>query len=165
MTTRGLDQAVRALLMDRHLVSRFRRSPDLAMSPYGLTALELEAVKKGDVDELIGLGLDPELVWPRPASTFPIQSWLLQNAKRLAPAALLAAVAVFSLTGCGGPSVARRGAARRSARARARSIGRQTAATRARSVAARAVRSTVARTGARVARNMRSSALARAHVT
>src|SRR4051794_6822749 len=91
MTNERLNAAVEGLLSDRRLLRRFRRNPERALARYELTAEEVVAVRRGDAAELLRLGLDPRYVWPR-AHAFTGWSWLLQNAKRLSPAVVLAAV-------------------------------------------------------------------------
>lgn len=90
MTNDPLNRAVEELFTSRRLLRRFRRDPERALSRFELSHREVEAVKRGDVEELLGLGLNPALVWPQPASRLPVQSWLLRSAKRLVPAAVIA---------------------------------------------------------------------------
>jgi hypothetical protein len=90
MARESLNDAVERLLGDGDFLRRFRRNPERALRRYELTETEIEAVKRGDAHELLALGLDPAYVWPKaPASV--LAPWLCLNAKRLAPAAFLAA--------------------------------------------------------------------------
>ena len=92
MTNDHLNRAVQGLFTNEGLLRRFRRNPEQALSRFGLSQQEVEAVKRGDAEELVGFGLDPSFVWPgSAASTLPVQSWAMRNAKRLVPVALIAA--------------------------------------------------------------------------
>jgi Aromatic-ring-opening dioxygenase LigAB, LigA subunit len=103
-----LNRAVERLLLDKRFLRRFRRDPEAALTPFALTAEEIEAVKEGDASRLIGLGLDPRYVWPKVRSPL-LPMWVLARAKKLTPALVLAALALPA-----SPALARR---RRSERA------------------------------------------------
>jgi hypothetical protein len=90
MARETLNHAVERLLTDGAFMRRFRRNPERALRRYELTETEIEAIKCGDARELLALGLDPAYVWPK-AQTATLEPWLFQNARRLAPAAFLAA--------------------------------------------------------------------------
>src|SRR5436190_20476590 len=94
MHNERLNEAVAQLLSDSRLLRRFRRDPARAMSRFGLSDVELAAVKRGDAEELVELGLSPALVWPQRPNTSALQLWVLRNAKRLAPATVMAATAL-----------------------------------------------------------------------
>jgi hypothetical protein len=98
MTNEPLNEAVERLLVDRRFLRRFRRNPGRALRPYALSEREVEAVKDGRPKELLRLGLDPGLISPTPAANpAVVQRWLLDNARRLVPAAFLAvATLVFA---------------------------------------------------------------------
>ena len=85
-----LNRVVERLLLDRRFLRRFRRNPEKALAPFGLTHEETEAVKGGSAVELLRLGLDPAYVWPKGDVGF-LQSWIVRHAKRLTPAVVLAA--------------------------------------------------------------------------
>jgi hypothetical protein len=90
MARESLNDAVERLLTDGAFLRRFRRDPERTLRRYDLTETEIEAVKRGDARELLALGLDPAYVWPK-VQTAALEPWLFQNARRLAPAAFLAA--------------------------------------------------------------------------
>ena len=94
MTNERLDAAVQRLFTDRRFLGRFRTDPTKALAGFDLSQAEIEAIKRGDAQELVGLGLDPAIAWPQPANAGALQTWLLRNAARLAPAAVLAALAL-----------------------------------------------------------------------
>jgi hypothetical protein len=85
-----LNRVVEQLLLDRRFLRRFRRNPERALAPYGLTFEEAEAVKRGNLHELLGLGLDPAYAWPKDDAGF-LQSLIVRHAKRLSPVLVLAA--------------------------------------------------------------------------
>jgi hypothetical protein len=86
-----LNRAVERLLLDKRFLRRFRRSPEAALRPFGLTGEEIEAVKDGDAERLIALGLDPSYVWPK-ARPPAVPLWAFARAKKLTPAFVLAAL-------------------------------------------------------------------------
>ena len=94
MVNSRLDGAVERLLTDRRFLGRFRSDPERALARYELSTEEVEAIKRGDAEELVGLGLNPAIAWPQPANPGAMQSWLMRNVGRLAPAAFLAALAL-----------------------------------------------------------------------
>ncbi len=85
-----LNVVVERLLLDDRFLRRFRRNPDRALEAFDLTGEEADAVKRGNAEQLIGLGLDPSYVWPQERDGF-LHAWLVRHAKRLTPAVLLAA--------------------------------------------------------------------------
>lgn len=86
-----LNGAVEALLVNRRFLRRFQRDPENALRRFDLSREEVRAVKSGDERELLRLGLDPGYIWPKTGTALTLQSWTVRNAKRVAPAALLAA--------------------------------------------------------------------------
>jgi hypothetical protein len=90
MARESMNDAVGRLLTDGAFLRRFRRNPERALRRYDLTETEIEAIKRGDARELLALGLDPAYVWPK-AQAAALEPWLYLNARRLAPAAFLAA--------------------------------------------------------------------------
>jgi hypothetical protein len=109
MTNQALDTAVERLLCDRRFLKRFRRRPERALRPYGLSCEEVAAVKRGDSRELMALGLDPELASPSGRlDRTPMAAWLLRNASRLAPASVLAATALVFAPAASAPAGGRR---------------------------------------------------------
>jgi len=106
-------RVVDQLLLDRRFLRRFRRNPERALEPFGLTQEEVEAVKRGHAPELLRLGLDPAYVWPKDGSGF-LQTWIVRHAKRLTPALVLAAFVLPAAPALGSP----RSRVRRSAVAR-----------------------------------------------
>jgi hypothetical protein len=88
-----LNLAVERLLLDKRFLRRFRRDPEAALRPYAMTNEEIEAVKAGDARLLLGLGLDPNYVRPKIHSP-GLRAWILRHAKKLAPAVVLAALAL-----------------------------------------------------------------------
>jgi hypothetical protein len=90
MARETLNDAVGRLLTDGNFLRRFRRNPERTLRRYDLTETEIEAVKRGDARELLALGLDPAYVWPK-VEAATLEPWLFRNARRLAPAAFLAA--------------------------------------------------------------------------
>lgn len=95
MRNEALDRAVERLMSDERFRRRFRRRPSRALRGSGLAQAEVEALKRGRADELVELGLDPTYVFPvTPPRAAPLQVWLLRNARRLVPAALLAGAAL-----------------------------------------------------------------------
>jgi hypothetical protein len=56
---RASEPRVERLLVDKRFLRRFRRDPEAALAPLGLTAAEVEAVKSGDSGRLLELGLAP----------------------------------------------------------------------------------------------------------
>lgn len=95
MENQALNEVVGRLLADRRFQRRFRVDPEGTLRRYGLSPQAVEAVKRGDADELLALGLSPELVWPelRPESG-ALRRWLLRSGQTLAPAAFVAALLV-----------------------------------------------------------------------
>lgn len=95
MENQALNEAVGRLLADRRFQRRFRIDPEGTLQRYGFSPQAVEAVKRGDADELLALGLSPELVWPelRPESG-ALRRWLLRSGQTLAPAAFVAALLV-----------------------------------------------------------------------
>jgi hypothetical protein len=91
MSNDRLDAAVEQLFTNRRLLRRFQRDPERALRRFALSRQELAALKRGDTDELLALGLSPAIVWPQPVSTLGLHAWLMRHGKRLAPAAFLAA--------------------------------------------------------------------------
>jgi hypothetical protein len=80
-------------MIDRRLLRRFRRNPDRALKRFDLSREEVDAVKDGRIQRLVPLGLRTDLVWPHAGNSLFVPNWALRNAKRLAPAALIAAAA------------------------------------------------------------------------
>jgi hypothetical protein len=122
MKNEGLNEVVERLLADRRFQRRFRKDPERAVRGYGLTSVELDAVKRGDERTLIGLGVSPDLVWPELAArNGVVWGWLLHPGRKLAPAAFVAALLVAfpaqAATGrrASGGRYVRRRAARRAA--------------------------------------------------
>lgn len=95
MENQALNEVVGRLLADRRFQRRFRVDPEGTLQRYGLSPQAVEAVKRGDADELLALGLSPELVWPE-LSPPPgaLRRWLLRSGHTLAPAAFVAALLV-----------------------------------------------------------------------
>jgi hypothetical protein len=91
MTNDRLNAAVERLLSDARFLRRFRRNPERALAEYELTTTEIAAVKRGAAPELLGMGLDPTLVWPRVQSESPLR-WLITRVRPLSPALVLAAM-------------------------------------------------------------------------
>jgi len=91
MTNDRLNAAVERLLSDSRFLRRFRRHPERTLAVYELTHEEIEAVKRGDAPELLALGLDPRLVWPRVQAESPLV-WLVSRMRPLSPALVLAAL-------------------------------------------------------------------------
>jgi hypothetical protein len=154
MTNVNLDAAVRRLIADKRFLTRFRRDPESAVESFDLSAQEVEALKRGEADELIAFGLDPRYVYPEAADAAPAQSWALRNAQRLSlPALVAAALLGFTVTAGGGPRVVDRAAQRKApTRARAARVAKRETAAR------------MAQTRARTFRHagLRRAALARA---
>lgn len=151
-----LNRAVEALLSDGRLLRRFRRKPDRALRAYGLTAAEIEAVKRGDAAELLALGLDPALVWPKAPTDSVFRRWLLAHPQRLAPVAFAVAV-IASAPAAAGAARGRRISLvhrERSARIAARAL------LRVNRNAPRAVRLRARRRALRVERALRAKRLA-----
>ena len=152
MTNVNLNGAVDRLIADRRFLARFRRNPGRALEGFDLSPGDVEALKRGDPDELVALGLDPRYVSPEASSFAPVQSWALRNARRLPAAALLAA----ALLGVGG-FAGRDAPTERARRAQRRSLARERAARATpRHLAARATlrhqRVALARQGSRALR-------------
>jgi hypothetical protein len=97
-----LNRAVERLLLDKRLLRRFRKDPEAALRPFGLSGEEIEAVKDGDAGRLIRLGLDPSYVWPKARPAFPL--WTLVRAKKLTPAFVLAALLLPASPALASPS-------------------------------------------------------------
>lgn len=93
MSNDRLNHAVEALMLDGRLLRRFRRNPERALKRFDLSSEEIDAVKDGGIQRLVPLGLRADLVWPHPGNALLVPNWALRNAKRLAPAALIAAAA------------------------------------------------------------------------
>ena len=92
---RALDETVERLFGDRRLMRRFRRNPHRALRGSGLSAKEIDALKRGDGKELLELGLDRRfLAKPAPANAGVLHDWMLRNARRMVPASLLGALAL-----------------------------------------------------------------------
>jgi hypothetical protein len=89
----GLNEAVEQLFSSPRMLRRFRRNPDRALSRFDVTPAEAVALRSGDAEELLVMGIDPAWIWPQPPG-HAAQNWLQRNARRLAPAAFLAAVMV-----------------------------------------------------------------------
>jgi hypothetical protein len=89
----GLNAAVEQLFSSPRMLRRFRRNPDRALSRFDVTPAEVAALKSGDAGKLLVMGMNPAWVWPQPPG-HAVQNWLQRNARRLAPAAFLAAVMV-----------------------------------------------------------------------
>jgi hypothetical protein len=93
MENQALNEVVERLLADRRFLQRFRLDPEGTLRRYGLSPQAVEAVKRGDADELLALGLSPELVSPAPRpESGSLRSWLLRRGHRLAPAVFAAAL-------------------------------------------------------------------------
>jgi hypothetical protein len=92
-----LNETVERLFDDRRFLRRFRRNPERALRRSGLETHEIDALKRGETRELLALGMRPTLVWPelRPAMPSPA-AWLFQSRRKLAPAALLLALAAVA---------------------------------------------------------------------
>jgi Aromatic-ring-opening dioxygenase LigAB, LigA subunit len=103
-----LNRTVERLLLDRRFLRRFRRDPEAALRPYALTHEEIEAVKAGDAAVLIDLGLDPSYVRPKVSSP-GLRTWVLRHAKKLAPAVVLAALALPATPALAAPDGRARG--------------------------------------------------------
>jgi hypothetical protein len=86
-----LNRAVARLLDDPGFLRSFRGSPQRACDGLGLSPEEIEALKRGDAEELLALGLDPSNMRPGAPPVFAVQFWAVHNAERLDPVALLAA--------------------------------------------------------------------------
>lgn len=92
MRNASLTAAVERLLCDHRFRSRFQRDPEGVLARFGLSPTEVAALREGDSETLLQLGLDPSIIWPEPGRSTPLEPWLLRNAKRLAPAVFLAAL-------------------------------------------------------------------------
>jgi len=93
MTNERLTAAVTELQYSRRLVRRFRRDPARAMRRFALSSEELGAVKDGDAEGLLDLGLDPECVWPREPVGSSWRRRLVKGGARFSPFAFAALVA------------------------------------------------------------------------
>lgn len=91
----SLDRAVERLLDDARFLRRFRKDPDAALRPFQLSEREVEAVKRGDAEELVALGLDPRFVWPSLKATSGGRRWLARSGRKLAPLAFAVAAAAL----------------------------------------------------------------------
>jgi hypothetical protein len=153
MTNVNLNAAVERLIADRRFLARFRRNPERALEGFDLSALEVDALKRGESDELLALGLDPRHVSPEAVDVIPLQSWTVRNAGRLVPTALLAAALLAVAGPAGGTD---RAASRRRAVKRRTTVRRRAARAipreRAARPAIRTQRVALARHGARALR-------------
>jgi hypothetical protein len=91
VTNERLNAAVERLLSDSRFLRRFRRRPERTLAEYELTDAEVEAVKRGSAPELLALGLNPGLVWPRVQAESSL-AWLVTRVRPLSPALVLAAM-------------------------------------------------------------------------
>lgn len=95
MENSKLNAAVERLLRDPDFLRGFRRNPARALRRFELTGDEVEAIKRGRTEELLALGVDPAYVDPEIKELTSPDSWLIRNARLLAPAAFIAAVLAF----------------------------------------------------------------------
>jgi hypothetical protein len=118
MEDHALDDVVQRLLGDRRFLRRFRHDPEGTLSRYGLSRHAIEAVKRGDADELLALGLSPQLVWPGPGpESGTLRRWLLRRGHALSPVAFATALFVaFPVAAGAAPPPARRIAKSRASR-------------------------------------------------
>lgn len=86
MENKALNDIVERLLADRRFLWRFRLDPEGTLRRYGLSPQAVEAVKRGDANELVALGVSPELVSPRPRpESGSLRTWLLRRGHRVTP--------------------------------------------------------------------------------
>ncbi len=120
-----LNAVVERLLLDDRFLRRFRQNPDRALEAFDLTREEADAVKRGNAEQLIGLGLDPSYVWPQERDGF-LHAWLVRHAKRLTPAVLLAAFLLPATPAVGARrATARRGSVRAARRYQVRALSKR----------------------------------------
>jgi hypothetical protein len=103
MHNEQLTAVVHRLWTDERFLAAFRRDPARAVSRYGLTDEELDAVKGGDESHLAALGADVRSLHATPPSLASLATGLLRPFPRVA-AMLLAAHIAF---GGGAPAAAR----------------------------------------------------------
>ncbi|NQW18357.1 MAG: hypothetical protein HQ478_12815 [Chloroflexi bacterium] len=98
-----LNSAVKALISDGSLLSKFRRDPAAAMRRFKLSECELDAVKSGDEQQLLAHGMTPELITGQPQAPHWFGGLLGTVARRMAAPAVLAVLLAIAVQGAAAP--------------------------------------------------------------